>query len=98
MKHTMKIAALLLASTLPFSAVPASAAGSDSWYSSMEGVPEAVVNTAKKAKPGIVLKKSRLTWRTDEGVYIVVGRYYGTPWRFNITRSGELLSMVEVDK
>lgn len=66
-------------------------------YESVEILPAAVVEAAKKAKPGIILKKAKLTWRTDEGVFIVVGRLYGDQWRMNITRSGKILSVVELD-
>lgn len=66
-------------------------------YESAAILPPVVVEAAKAAKPGIILKKAKLTWRTDEGVYIVVGRLYSGQWRMNITSSGDVLSVVELD-
>ena len=69
------------------------------WYSfDIEKVPSSVIEAAKEAKPGVVIKKYRLTNRSDEGVFILVGRYYGAPYRFNVTASGEVISVVELDK
>lgn len=69
-----------------------------SQYGPVDSLPPAVVEAAQQAKNGIILQKAKLTWRTDEGVYIVVGQRYGTRWRMNITRSGQVLSLVELDK
>ena len=48
---------------------------------------------ARQAKPGIVLKKARLSWQTDEGVYIVLGNYYSQKWRIKISPNGTIASV-----
>ena len=62
-------------------------------YESADILPEAIRNIAKAAKPGIVLKKARLSWRNDEGTYIILGDYYSQKWRVRVTASGRVLSV-----
>lgn len=96
----MKFIKLFALVVLTFSAGLARADnGAQNWYSfDLNEVPAIVLEAAKEAKPGVVLQKQKLTWRSDEGVYILVGRYYGAPYRFNVSTAGKVISVVELDR
>ena len=60
-------------------------------------LPAKVAQAARAAQPGIVLKKHRLLWTSDEGEYLIVGVLYGQFYRFKITSSGRVVSVTELD-
>jgi len=62
-------------------------------YVSATYLPERVREAARRAKPGLFLQKARLSWPSDEGVYVIIGSYYGQSWRLKVTSTGEVLSV-----
>lgn len=89
---------MVMAGSVAVWCLPVQAQVYNDGYESADILPEVVAEAAREAKSGIVLQKAKLTWRTDEGVYVVVGRVYGKIWRMNITSSGDVLSVVELDE